>query len=61
MNELKRHWNNTEFWCTMDEEEPHLYHIHLRNIIDTHLTAGFFYFYEKEEGVIEAHQIAHKL
>ena len=45
----------------MEEEEPHLYHIHLRIIIDTHLTLSFFYFYEKQEGIIEAHQITHKL
>ena len=38
MNELKRQWNNTEFWCTMDEEEPHICHIHLRTIIDTQIT-----------------------
>ena len=61
MNELKKHWNNTEFWCTMDEEEPHLCHIHLRTIIDTQLSPGFFYFYEKQEGSTEAHRLAHKL
>ena len=61
MNELKKHWNNTEFWCTMDEEEPHLCHIHLRTIIDTQLTPGFFYFYEKQEGTIKAHRVAHNL
>ena len=61
MNELKKHWNNTEFWCTMDEEEPHLCHIHLRTIIDTQLTPSFFYFYEKQEGTIKAHRVAHNL
>ena len=61
MNELKQHWHNTEFWCTMDEEDPHLCHIHLRTIINTQLTPSFVYFYEKHEGAIEAHKIAHKL
>ena len=49
MNELKKHWNNTEFWCTMDEEEPHLYHIHLRTFIDSQLPPNFFYFYEAQK------------
>ena len=53
MNELKKHWNNTKFWCTIDEEEP--------TIIDTQLSPGFFYFYEKQEGSTEAHRLAHKL
>ena len=61
MNELKKHWNTTEFWCTMDEEEPHLCNIHLRTIIDTQLSPGFFYFYYKQEGSTEAHWLAHKL
>ena len=61
MDELKKHWNNTEFLCTMDEEEPHLCHIHLRTIIDTQLSPSFFYFYEKQEGATKAHQLAHKL
>ena len=60
MYELKKNRYNIEFLCTMDMEEPHLWHIHLQTVSDTHINLGLYYFNGKQEGIVGAQRLAQK-